>query len=70
MSHKEIYDKFCEWSPVYAKMVVGYKPWGSTSIAVWLTSGLVFKVKLYDGHKFIMQTLSKEDINKKYELNK
>ncbi len=65
MSHKEIFEKFCEWSPAYAKMVTDYKPWGSSSIVVWLSIGMAFKVKLHDNGKFIMQTVSEEDIKKK-----
>lgn len=66
MTHQEIYYKFCKWSPIHANMVKEWKPWGSSSICVWLTNGMMYKVKHYMGGAFIMQTLSDEDIRKKY----
>ena len=66
----DIYKEFCEWSPMHAEMVVDYRPWGSTSIVVWLRNGMAYKVKRFAPGKFVMQSLSEEDIKKKYGLNK
>ena len=38
----EIYKDFCNWSPEHAAMVVDYRPWGSTSIVVWLNNGQAY----------------------------
>lgn len=65
ITHSEIYDKFCKWSPHHAKMVKEYKPWGSTSIVVWLNNGQAYKVKHIYGDKFVMQPLTIDDINRK-----
>ena len=62
----EIYEKFCAWSPEHAKMVNDYRPWGSTSIVVWLKNGQAYKVKYIADDKFVMQTVSKADIDKKF----
>jgi hypothetical protein len=51
-------------------MVKDYKPWGSTSIVIWLNNGCAFKVKRHASDRFTVQTVSKQDINKKYGLNK
>lgn len=66
--YHEIYQEFCEWSLEHAKMVEDYKPWGTNSIAVWLKNGQVYKVKRHAPGRFTMQSLSKEDIAKKYNL--
>lgn len=62
----EIYKEFCEWSPEHAKMVKDYKPWGSTSIVIWLEGGKAYKVKYHAPNRFTMQALSKTDIDKKF----
>lgn len=64
--HEEIYEEFKEWSPEHAVMVTKYKPWGSTSIIIWLNNGMTYKVKRFAPGKFIMQMVSKEDIDKKF----
>lgn len=66
LTYGELYKEFCEWSPGHAKMVVDYRPWGSNSIVVWLSNGMAYKVKRYSKDKFIMQTVSKEDIERKF----
>lgn len=63
--HQKIYNDFCKWSPEYARMIVDYGPWGSTSIVIWLNNGMAYKVKKHMSGKFTMQVVSKEDINKK-----
>lgn len=68
MTYGDIYTEFCEWSPSHAAMVIDYRPWGRTSIVVWLRNGTAYKVKRIDKHKFIMQTVSEEDIKKKFQL--
>lgn len=65
MTHKQIYNEFCNWSPNHGKQVVQWKPWGRTSIVVWLSNGQAYKVKRYEATKFVMQMVSKEDIEKK-----
>lgn len=68
MTWGEIYKEFCEWNPELANKVVDYRPWGSTSIVIWLNNNMAYKVKRHDVNKFTMQVLSEEDIKKKYEL--
>lgn len=70
MTHEELYKEFCKWSPEHAKMVKDYAPWGSTSIVIWLDNGMMYKVKRHDKGKFVMQTLTKADIDKKFGLSK
>lgn len=69
ITYGEIYEKFCIWSPEHAKMVKDYRPWGSMSIVVWLTGGQAYKVKYIADDKFIMQTVTKADIDKKFGLS-
>ena len=69
LTHEQIFEEFCKWSPQYASMVVDYKPWGSTSIVVWLSNGHAYKVKCHATGRFTIQTVSKEDINRKFERN-
>ena len=64
----EIYKDFCNWSPKHAAMVVDYRPWGSTSICVWLNNGQAYKCKRHAADRFTMQTVSEEDIRKKYGI--
>ena len=66
MAHEDIYEEFCKWSPEHAKMVKGYAPWGSTSIVIWLNSGMMYKVKRHGEGKFVMQTVTKADVDKKF----
>ena len=63
--HDEIYKEFCEWSQEHAVQVEKYKPWGSTSIVVWLKNGFAYKVKRFAPNKFVMQIVSDEDIERK-----
>lgn len=70
LSSKIIYDKFCEWSPTHAARVEAYQPWGSTSIVVWFRNGMMYKVKYITDNKFVMQIVTKEDIDKKFSLGK
>lgn len=64
--HEEIFKEFREWSPEHAKLIKDYRPWGSTSIVVWLEGGYAYKVKRHAPGKFTMQFVSKEDIEKKF----
>lgn len=68
MTYGEIYNEFCRWSPEHAKMVTDYRPWGSTSIVIWLSNGMAYKVKRCAANKFIMQKVSEDDIKKKFNL--
>lgn len=68
ITYGEIYKEFCEWSPEHAEKVVDYRPWGSTSIVVWLSTGYAYKCKRLGPGKFIMQMVSEEDIKKKYGI--
>lgn len=70
MTCDELYKEFCEWSPEHATMVTNYRPWGSHAIVIWLSNGMMYKVKRCDVNRFIMQKVSQEDINKKFGLNK
>ena len=69
-THNEIYTEFCNWNPELGARIIDYKPWGSTSIVVWLDNGLTYKVKYCGPDRFVMQIVSQDDINKKFELNK
>lgn len=66
--HKKIYKDFCEWSPDYAAMVIDYKPWGHTSIVVWLSNGYAYKVKQHAHDRFTMQMVSEADIERKLDF--
>lgn len=70
ITHDEILKRFYDWNPEVASKIINHKPWGSTSIVIWLNNGLSYKVKLHDSGNFTMQVVSKEDINKKFGLNK
>lgn len=70
LTYGQIYKEFCEWSPKHAAMVTDYRPWGSTSIVVWLNNGYAYKVKRHAADRFTMQTVSEEDIKRKYGLDK
>lgn len=69
LTYGDIYKKFCEWSPERAKMVVDYRPWGSKSIVVWLQNKMAYKVKYIDDSRFVVQALTKADIDKKFGLS-
>lgn len=68
MTYRELYNKFCIWSPGHAKMVSDYRPWGKSSIVVWLNNGQAYKAKYIDDNHFVMQMVSDDDINKKFGL--
>lgn len=68
ITYGEIYKEFREWSPEHAKMVIDYRPWGGHSIVIWLNNGMAYKVRRTAPNKFVMQSLSKEDINKKFNI--
>ncbi len=69
ITYGELYKEFCEWSPEHAAMVIDYRPWGNHSIVVWLKGGHAYKVKRHAPGRFTMQSVSKEDINKKFGVN-
>ena len=64
-THEELYQEFSKWSPEHASMVIDYKPWGKSSIAIWLNNGHIYKVKYIAEDHFIMQKLSKDDVKRK-----
>lgn len=64
--YEEILKEFKEWSPEHAKSIIGYRPWGKTSILICLIGNLNYKVKRIAPGKFVMQMVSEEDIKKKY----
>lgn len=68
LTYKEIYEDFCNWSPKYAAMVTDYRPWGHTSICVWLNNGQAYKCKRRAKDRFTLQLVSEEDIKKKYGI--
>ena len=68
LTYYDIYKDFCNWSPEYAVMIIAYKPWGHTSICVWLNNGQAYKCKRHAADRFTMQLVSEEDIRKKYGL--
>ena len=68
LTYNEIYRDFCNWSPERAAMVISYKPWGHTSICVWLSTGQTYKCKRHSADRFTVQRVSKDDIKKKYNL--
>lgn len=70
LTYGDIYRDFCNWSPEYAAMVIGYRPWGSTSICVWLNNGQAYKCKRHAADRFTMQMVSQDDINKKLGWDK
>ena len=66
MTYKEVYEEFCKWSPEHSKMAIDYRPWGTNSIVVWFKDGYAYKVKYHAPNRFIMQMVSDEDINRKF----
>ena len=70
LTYGDIYRDFCNWSPEYAAMVIDYRPWGSTSICVWLNNGQAYKCKRHATDRFTMQMVSQDDINKKFGWDK
>lgn len=70
LTSEVIYEKFCRWSPEHAARIKDYKPWGRTSIVVWLNNGMMYKVKYINDTKFIMQIITKEDVDKKFSTTK
>ena len=68
MTWGEIYEEFCKWSPTRAAMVLDYRPWGTNSIIVWLSNGMMYKVKRYDDGKFVMQSVLEDDVKRKFGL--
>ena len=68
LTYIDIYKDFCNWSPKHAAMVVDYKPWGSSSIVVWLNNGQAYKCKRHAEDRFTMQMVSEDDIKKKYGI--
>ena len=69
MTPSELYAKFKAWNPEMDKMVLDYRQWGSNSLCIWLYNGMKYKAKLYDGNKFIMQTVTDEDVKRKFGGN-
>lgn len=69
ITYGEIYKEFCEWSPEHAAKVTDYRPWGRTSIVVWLTNGQAYKCKRHATNKFTMQMVSEDDIKRKFGNN-
>lgn len=69
LTYNDIYKDFCNWSPKHADMVVDYRPWGHTSICVWLNNGQAYKCKRHAADRFTMQIVSEADIKKKYNHN-
>lgn len=65
MTHGELYQKFCSAVPDVAKRISDYRPWGQNSIVIWLDDDTAYKVK-YIGGKFVKQSVSAEDIERKY----
>lgn len=70
ITHGEIYVEFCNWYPEIGAQTIDYKPWGSTSIVIWLDNGMKYKVKRHASDRFTMQTVSDDDINKKLGIIK
>lgn len=70
LTHEEIFNEFCEWNADQTSAIVNYKPWGGTSIVIWLDNGNAYKVKRHAHQVFTIQRLSEEDINKKFGINK
>lgn len=68
-TYDEIYRDFCNWSPKkFTNMIVNYKPWGHSSICVWLSNGHAYKCKRHSVDRFSVQCVSEDDIKKKYNL--
>ncbi len=70
ITYGEIYVEFCNWNPEIGAKIIDYRPWGHTSIAIWLDNGMKYKIKRHAPGRFTMQMVSEDDINKKYGLNK
>lgn len=66
MTHDEIFEEFRNWNPEMAPKVIYYAPWGSTSIVIWLDNDQAYKVKRHAPDRFTMQTVTQDDIDKKF----
>ena len=66
INHEEIFQEFCDWNPELASKVVAHAPWGSTSIVIWISNEMTYKVKRHAAGKFTMQTVTQDDIDKKF----
>lgn len=64
----QIYSDFCNWNPDYARRVIDYRPWGRSSIVVWLDNGCAYKCKCHAADWFTVQAVSNDDIRRKYGL--
>lgn len=62
----KLFKLFKKCNPEMAEMVVDYKPWGSNSLCLWLRNGMMYKVKFFADGKFVMQTVTEEDVKRKY----
>lgn len=67
MAHNKLFKLFKNWNPGMAEMVIEYKPWGRNSLCIWLRNGMIYKAKYYGENKFVMQTVSEEDVKRKYD---
>ena len=70
VTHKQIFEEFCIYNPVFARNMVSYKAWGKSSIVIWLNDGRAFKIKRVTSNAFIMQIVTEEDIKRKFAENK
>jgi len=64
----EIYTEFCNLNPDIGAMIIDYRPWGSTSIVIWLENGMAYKIKRHAPGRFIIQPVSEDDLNRKFNL--
>ena len=69
LTYGELYVEFCNCNPEIGAATIDYRPWGNNSIVIWLDNGKAYKVKRHSIGRFTMQSVSNDDIRKKFGLN-
>lgn len=65
-----IYNKFCTKNPNVVSDVIGFKRWGDSSIVVECKNDIFYKVKYREfDNSIYVQSVSKEDVDKKFSVN-
>lgn len=68
MTYGELFKCLCDYMPEFTHKIIDYRPWGNLSIIVWLKDGTKYKCKYRSANNFVIQQLSDEDVNKKFNL--
>lgn len=70
ISCEYIYNKFCTKNPNIVSNIAGYRRWGDSSIVVECYGDNFYKVKYREfDNSIYVQSVSKEDVDKKFSVN-